>query len=97
MDAATMGRVIVTAMIENVADLYNANQGVLPADQVRRVEVTDALVDTGASTLSMPGAPDRVTRPYPSTDANRPHGWRHGDAESIWRRPHCCAGPGMHL
>jgi len=54
METATMGRVIVTAKIENVADLYNANQGVLPADQVRRVEVTDALVDTGTSTLSMP-------------------------------------------
>ena len=54
METATMGKVIVTAKIENVADLYNASQGTLPAEQVRRVEVTDALVDTGASTLSMP-------------------------------------------
>ena len=54
VETLTMGKVIVTAKIENVADLYNANQGVLPADQVRRVEVTDALVDTGATTLSMP-------------------------------------------
>jgi predicted aspartyl protease len=49
-----MGKVVVTAKIENVADLYNAHQGVLPADQVRRVEVANALVDTGATTLSMP-------------------------------------------
>jgi hypothetical protein len=49
-----MGKVIVTAKIENVGDLYNASQGVLPAEQVRRVEVTDALVDTEATTLSMP-------------------------------------------
>ena len=54
MENATMGKVIVTAKIENVADLYNANHGAIPADQVRRIEVTDALVDTGASTLSMP-------------------------------------------
>jgi predicted aspartyl protease len=29
-------------------------RGALPADQVHRVEVTDALVDTGATALSMP-------------------------------------------
>jgi predicted aspartyl protease len=49
-----MGRVIVTAKIENVADLYNVKDGVLPAEQVRRVEVTDALVDTSVTTLSLP-------------------------------------------
>ena len=54
METATMGKVIVTATIENVADLYNAHQGTLPADQLRRVEVTDALADTGATTLSLP-------------------------------------------
>ncbi len=54
METAAMGKVIVTARIENIPDLYNANQGTIPADQVRRIEVTDALVDTGASTLSMP-------------------------------------------
>lgn len=54
MEIMTMGKVIVTATIENVADLYNVHTGALPADQVRRVEVTDALVDTGATTLSLP-------------------------------------------
>ena len=54
METATMGKVIVTAAIQNMGDLYNAHQGVLPADQVRRIEVTDALVDTGATTLAMP-------------------------------------------
>ena len=29
-------------------------KGLLPADQVHRIEVSDALVDTGATTLSMP-------------------------------------------
>jgi clan AA aspartic protease len=54
METATMGRVLVTAKIDNVGDLYQVHQGNMASDQVRRVEVTDALVDTGASTLSMP-------------------------------------------
>src|SRR3972149_6192197 len=54
MESQTMGRVAVTATIENLHDLENASQGLLRADQVRRVEVPDALVDTGASMLSMP-------------------------------------------
>ena len=54
METATMGRVIVTAKIENVGDLISVRQGKMTADQVRRVEVTDALVDTGATNLSMP-------------------------------------------
>jgi predicted aspartyl protease len=49
-----MGRVLVTAKIENLEDLYSVRQGRLTDDQVRRVEVTDALADTGASTLSVP-------------------------------------------
>ena len=49
-----MGKVIVSATIENVNDLYNVRTGKLAADQLRRVEVTDAMVDTGATTLSLP-------------------------------------------
>jgi predicted aspartyl protease len=49
-----MGKVIVTAKIENVNDLFNASKGLLPPEQVRSVEVTDALVDTAATTLSLP-------------------------------------------
>jgi predicted aspartyl protease len=54
METATMGKVLVTATIENLEDLFNAEKGVLPRDQVRRVEVPDALVDTGATTLLLP-------------------------------------------
>lgn len=54
METQTMGSVIVTAKIESLEDLYKVRQGILPSDQARRVEVTDALVDTGASILSMP-------------------------------------------
>ncbi len=54
MESMTMGKVLVAARIENLEDVFKANQNVLPADQVRCVEVMDALVDTGASTLLMP-------------------------------------------
>ncbi len=54
METATMGQVLVTAKIENLQDLYKVKQGVLSADQVRSVEVPDALVDTGATLLSVP-------------------------------------------
>jgi hypothetical protein len=55
VETKTMGNVLCTAKIENLSDLFNAEQGILSEDQVRRVEVTDALVDTGASGLLMPG------------------------------------------
>jgi predicted aspartyl protease len=50
----TMGRVLVNARIESLADLFQVSNGVIPPDQVRTVEVSDALVDTGATMLSMP-------------------------------------------
>jgi predicted aspartyl protease len=54
METATMGKVIVTATIENLEDLFDVEKGRLTAEQVRRVDVVDALVDTGASTLLIP-------------------------------------------
>ena len=54
METSPMGKVLVTAKIENLADLFNVRQGLLRPEQVRSVEVTDAVVDTGASTLSLP-------------------------------------------
>jgi clan AA aspartic protease len=54
MENATMGKVLVTARIENLEDLLAVENKQLATDQVRAVEVADALVDTGASTLSLP-------------------------------------------
>jgi clan AA aspartic protease len=54
METETMGRVTVAAKIENLGDLFMAKKGLLPTDQVRCLEVSDALVDTGATGLSMP-------------------------------------------
>jgi hypothetical protein len=54
METATVGRILVSATIENVVDLYSASKGQIPDEQVRRIEVSDAQVDTGASHLGMP-------------------------------------------
>ena len=54
METPTMGKVLVTALIENLEDLWQVENGQRALDQARRVEVTDALVDTGASTLLLP-------------------------------------------
>jgi predicted aspartyl protease len=54
METAAMGKVIVTARMENQGDLLDVTQGRRTADQVRSVEVTDALVDTGATLLGLP-------------------------------------------
>ncbi len=49
-----MGKVTVPVRIENVYDLHEQSMGARQADAVRHLEVPDALVDTGASTLSLP-------------------------------------------
>jgi predicted aspartyl protease len=54
VEIAKMGRVVTEALIENIGDLINARNGLILPDQVRRVTVTDASVDTGATTLALP-------------------------------------------
>jgi predicted aspartyl protease len=54
METTTMGKVVVAAHLENLGDAHNAAIGHLPPDQVRTVEVTDALIDTGATGLLAP-------------------------------------------
>ena len=49
-----MGKVLVSAKIENLADSFSVRKGQLAESEVRRVEVTDALIDTGAFGLLMP-------------------------------------------
>ena len=49
-----MGRVTTPALIENLEDLWMADRGLQSSESVRRVQVEDALVDTGAMILSLP-------------------------------------------
>ncbi len=54
METATMGKVVVAATIENLDDVFEVGKGMRQLDQVRCVDVSDALVDTGATFLSLP-------------------------------------------
>ncbi len=49
-----MGRVLTEVTVESLKDLWDAQRGMIPAAQVRRITVPDALVDTGATTLALP-------------------------------------------
>jgi predicted aspartyl protease len=54
MEYDTMGRVTTPATIENLQDVLDANRGLCAPDKVRRVEISDALVDTGSTLLALP-------------------------------------------
>jgi predicted aspartyl protease len=54
METETMGRVLTEATLENSEDIWAEKRGLISAGQVRRVVVGDALVDTGATMLSLP-------------------------------------------
>ena len=54
MEPDEMGRTVTEATIENLQDLWDAERGLMPSDRIRRVTVNDALVDTGATLLSLP-------------------------------------------
>jgi predicted aspartyl protease len=49
-----MAKVLVTAKIENLFDIERCVRGLLPADQVRSVEVIDAMVCAGTFGLLLP-------------------------------------------
>lgn len=49
-----MGRITTPARFENQEDIVKAEAGVISRDQVRWAEHPDALVDTGATNLSLP-------------------------------------------
>lgn len=55
MDINTMGKVLVSARIENLGDVFAVRRHTLAEAKARTIEVEDALVDTGATLLSMPG------------------------------------------
>lgn len=56
MEQHEMGRVLVGATVENLGDLWDARRGQLADAAVRRVDLAKALVDTGATTLSLPSS-----------------------------------------
>lgn len=53
-ESSAMGRVVTPIVVENVRDALDAHEGKLSHELVRRLSIEKALVDTGASTLSLP-------------------------------------------
>jgi predicted aspartyl protease len=49
-----MGRVLAAIKAENLEDLLRVKIGLIPPAEVRSVHVKEALVDTGATILSLP-------------------------------------------
>ena len=49
-----MGRVTTKVVVENFQDSLDADRKMLAKDKIRRIEVNDALVDTGAAYLTLP-------------------------------------------
>jgi hypothetical protein len=54
METEVMGRVVTEATIESLEDLWAVERGLLPADQVRRITISEARVDTDATLLNLP-------------------------------------------
>jgi predicted aspartyl protease len=49
-----MGRVTVSAKVENLSDMLKAREGLLKPEEVRSVEINEATVDTGSKLLALP-------------------------------------------
>ena len=92
-----MGKVIVAATIENLLDLHEVRLGVRAADAVRRVEVADALVDTGATALSRPKTTGRSTRPGASAKPTGAHDRGNGHPPDVRDRSPFGPGPRVQL
>jgi clan AA aspartic protease len=54
METEILGRVLTEAKIENIEDAWAVKRGLLRPEEMRSVTVQDALVDTGATILSLP-------------------------------------------
>ena len=54
VEISTMGRVLTEATFENLKDVWDVKRGLLPSEKARSVTITDALVDSGATLLSLP-------------------------------------------
>lgn len=53
-EQANMGRVVTEIVVENLEDLWSARKGEIAESAVHRVTIPNALVDTGATFLSLP-------------------------------------------
>jgi predicted aspartyl protease len=54
LEPVTMGRVTTAATIENLEDRWEVKRGLRAPGEARRIDVADALVDTGTTAVSLP-------------------------------------------
>ena len=54
MQTESMGRVLTEANVQNLEDLWAVKRGLLPQKEARSITIPDALVDTGATLISLP-------------------------------------------
>jgi predicted aspartyl protease len=54
LEVEPVGRVTTRLRVENLEDLLAERKGTMPRDQVRRLEIMEALVDTGSTLFSLP-------------------------------------------
>jgi predicted aspartyl protease len=54
LEVQPVGRVTTRIRVENVKDLWDAQCGQLPVEQVRHIEIMEALVDRGSTLFSLP-------------------------------------------
>jgi predicted aspartyl protease len=54
LEVEPVGRVTTRVRVENLEDLLAERKGAIPRDQVRRLEIMEALVDTGSTLFSLP-------------------------------------------
>ena len=54
MEIDTMGKVLVTAKVENLDDLFEVSKNQRQPEDVRGITIADAMIDTGATMLLMP-------------------------------------------
>jgi predicted aspartyl protease len=54
METETTGRVLVEALIENLQDVWDVERGMLKPEEVRRIVVSNAIIDSGYALLSLP-------------------------------------------
>jgi len=52
---SSMGKIFTTLTVTNRIDQANAKNGLIPEEKVRSIRLENVLVDTGATTLCLPG------------------------------------------
>ena len=96
METTTVGKMIVSAKIENLFDIEKLFEGQITEDQVRRLEVDDAMVDTGATSLSLPKRLIEQLGLRQLRTGRGADGQRDGDLWSVQSSPAHCTRARLH-